>query len=182
MNLTQIEEIIAAYPICQYGILDTEELIFSEMVRHICESDCVCCGTTWSCPPAVGTVEECRERCIGFEKVLIFTTLAEVSDTALLDETLKTRKGHEEVSRSLLKELKGVAGEDLMALSSESCQLCEHCTFPNSTCRYPDSMLPCIESYGILVTESAEKCQIDFFYDNTTVTWFGMIFFDKKGI
>lgn len=177
MEQCEIEEILAAYPVCQYGFLDSDEILFSERVRYICQEDCDRYGKSWSCPPAVGSVEECRKRCLEYKKVLVFTTLAEVADSAMLEETLKTRKGHEEVTRGIRKAFAD-AGEKCLALSSESCGLCENCTWPEAPCRYPDRMLPCIESYGILVTESAAKCGIDFFYDSQTVTWFGMIFYD----
>lgn len=178
-NLEKMEALIASYPICQYGFLYTRELVFSDHVRQICQQECECYGTTWSCPPAVGSVDKCSRKCLNYRKALLFTTLAEVSDTALLKETLATRKDHEEVTRGLLLDIKNSMYEDCMALSSESCHICEQCTYPDAPCRHPDKMFPCIESYGILVTESAEKCQIDFFYDSTTVTWFGMIFFDR---
>lgn len=175
-DFTEIEEILAGFPVCQYGFLNPEEILFSDRVRYICQSQCGRYGKSWSCPPAVGEVGACRQRCLKYEKVLVFTTLAEVNDSAMLEETLLTRKGHEEVMKGLLKEMEA-AGAECMALSSESCSICEECTYPDGPCRYPDRMLPCIESYGILVTESAEKCGIDFFYDSQTVTWFGMIFF-----
>ncbi|MEI3199541.1 MAG: hypothetical protein V8S12_03865 [Lachnospiraceae bacterium] len=46
-------------------------------------------------------MEECRKECLEYEDVILVTTLAEVEDTAILEETLKTREGHEEVIRSL---------------------------------------------------------------------------------
>lgn len=179
MTYEKIEEIITRYPICQYGFLKTAQLIFSENVRYICKKECDRYDKSWSCPPAVGTVEECREKCLRYSHVLVFTTLAEVADSAMLAETLATRKGHEEVTRAICKELSAYK-EDFIALSSESCELCETCSWPSAPCRFPDQMLPCIESYGILVTDSAALCDIDFFYDSTTVTWFGMIFFHRE--
>lgn len=179
MTFEEVESWIARYPICEYGFLETSKIIFSERVRYICETECERYGKSWSCPPAVGTVSECRERCLAYSHVLVFTTLAQVSDTALLKETLATRKAHEEVTRALCRQFRD-KGEDFLALSSESCELCRQCSWPEGPCRQPGQMLPCIESHGILVTESAQLCGIQFYYDSTTVTWFGMIFFHKS--
>lgn len=176
LTFKDLEEQIARYPVCQYGFLETDRLIFSERVRYICRTECDRYGKSWSCPPAVGSVKECRKRCMDYSHVLVFTTLAEVSDTAFLAETLATRKGHEEVTAGLCSYLES-RGEDFLALSSESCDLCRECSWPEHPCKRPEQMHPCIESHGILVTDSARLCGIDFFYDNTTVTWFGMIFF-----
>lgn len=172
---TKIEQILAAYPIFQYGFLNVNEISFKEEVRHICRQECERYHTSWSCPPAVGTVEECRKRCEDYQTALVFTTLAEVSDVANMEEALATRREHEEIVHAVCEELRA-QGFELLALSSDSCAICEHCAWPDAPCRHPDQMLPCIEGYGILVTEAAEKLSMDFFYDGQTIIWFGFIF------
>lgn len=176
MKEERIEEIAAQYPLCQYNFLDTKELVFSEQVRYICETECPRYGKSWSCPPATGTVEECRKRCLEFEKVFVFTTVAEVEDIANMECTLPTRQEHEKVMRAIRDEIAAEA-EEVLGLSTDSCDFCRECTYPDAPCRHPEMMNPCIESYGILVTDAAEKAEIDFFCDSNTVTWFSMIFF-----
>lgn len=173
-----IEKIIAGYPVCQYAVLDAEEIPFSEKVRHICRTQCERYGRSWSCPPAVGEVWECRRRCESYEKALVFTTMAEVTDAQIMQEALGTRAEHEKITRALLSELRAL-GCRCLALSAESCQICASCAYPDP-CRYPDKAIPCIESYGILVTEIAEKCGIEFYSDSRTVTWFGLIFYSTN--
>lgn len=170
-----IDTWIADYPVCQYQVLESAQIPFSEKVRHICQTECERYGKSWSCPPAVGEVADCRRRCLEYPNVLVFTTMAEVSDASILSETLATRSQHEAVTRGICEELHK-RGANCLALSSESCQICEECAYPD-TCRFPEKAIPCVESYGILVTEIAEKCGIDFYYDNQTVTWFGLILF-----
>ena len=58
----KIEEKIAGFPICEYAFIRPEEIPFSEKVRYICRTECPRYGKSWSCPPAVGAVEECRKR------------------------------------------------------------------------------------------------------------------------
>lgn len=171
----KIEQILAAYPVFQYGFLDVDEIEFKEEVRRICLQECPRYNTSWSCPPAVGTVEECQKRCAAYEKILVFTTLAEVSDVSNMNETLATRKEHEGVVHALCEDL-SAQGMGFLALSSDSCALCSHCAWPEGPCRHPEAMLPCIESYGILVTAAAEKLSMDFFYDGRTVVWYGILF------
>lgn len=172
----RIEEIAAEYPLCQYGFLDTKELVFSEQVRYICKTECPRYGKSWSCPPATGTVEECQKRCLKFDRVFVFTTVAEVEDVANMDCTLPTRHAHEEVMRDLCDRIAQEA-QEVLGLSTDSCDFCSVCAYPGGECRHPEVMKPCIESYGILVTDAAEKAEIDFFCDSQTVTWFSMIFF-----
>ena len=66
-----------------------------------------------------------------------------------------------------------------MVLSTEACAVCEHCAWPDAPCRHPERMFPCIESHGILATDLAEKCGLDFFNGNI-VTWFSLLFFKDK--
>ena len=174
-----MEELLRPYPIFQYGFLGSEKIDFKEEVRHICERECKRYGDSWSCPPAVGTVSECQKRCLAYTDVLLFSTLAEVSDLTNSEERCLTKKNHEKTVHSLCHDLK-MNGVDFLALSSDSCAVCDTCTYPKKICCYPDKMRPCIESYGILVTSAAEALAMDFFIDSQTILWFAMIFFHRQ--
>ena len=130
----KIEVKLSAYPVCEYAFVSPKELPFREEVRYICRTECPRYGTSWSCPPAVGTVEECRQDFCG----------------------------------------------EMQVLSTESCAICEKCAYPDAPCRHPDRMFPCIESYGILVTELAEKNGITFMSGSGLVTWFSLILYNRK--
>lgn len=171
----KIESIISDFPIIQYAFCNTNELTFSEKVRSICKTECERYGKSWSCPPGVGTVKECRQKCLSFDHVLLYTTQAEVSDSAVFSEALSSRSFHEEITRNIIQELKK-EGISCFALSGDSCQICETCAYPQP-CRHPEIAIPCIESYGILVVNLTEKYKIDFYTDSHTVTWFGLIFY-----
>ncbi len=172
----QIEAQIAQYPVCEYAFIQPEDIPFLEQVRYICRTECPQYGTSWSCPPAVGTVEECRERCMAYSGGFLFTTMTEVKDMANMEETLSTRFDHEEVTREI-RELFYKQGCEVLVLSTESCAVCEKCAYPEAPCRHPDQMFPCVESYGILVTELAQKCEISFMSAGNVVTWFSLILY-----
>lgn len=172
-----IETEILELPLMQYEWLTPSELLFKEEVRQICKQECPMYGKSWSCPPAVGNVEECQKRCLEYQGVFLFTTIAEVTDIANMEETLQTRFEHEEITRTIGKMFKE-NGAEIKLLSSESCAVCETCAFcEGEGCRHPDYMIPCIESQGILVTELAEKYEIPFLDSMTTVQWFGIILY-----
>lgn len=173
----KIEAELLELPLMQYEWCLPTELTFKDEVRTICKQECPMYGKSWSCPPAVGSVEDCKKRCTAYDGLFFFTTIAEVSDIANLQETLETRYAHEEITRTIGKIFRE-QGRDVMLLSSESCSICETCAYcENQECRHPEHMIPCIESQGILVTELAEKYQIPFIDSLTTVQWFGMILF-----
>ena len=61
MDRELLERQLTQLPIVEYLFFETEELTFTPKVRLVCETDCPRYGASWACPPAVGTVEECRE-------------------------------------------------------------------------------------------------------------------------
>lgn len=176
MIQTNIEEKITEYPICEYAFIHTEDILFYDRVRYICETECPRYGTSWSCPPAVGTVAECEERCRRYRQGFLFTTVAEVSDMMNMEEMLSTRMEHEEITREIVQLFRAEGAEPL-TLSTESCAACKTCTYPGAPCRKPDRMFPCIESHGIVVSELAEKYGISFLNGAGVVTWFSLLLF-----
>ena len=175
MDRELVEQQLASLPLAQYGWIETKNLTFSARIRRVCEQECPMYGKTWACPPAVGSVEDCRTRCLSYPKALYLTTLTEVSDIANLDETLATRAPHEAITRQALAILKPHV-QDVMVLSTEACAICEHCAYPGAPCRHPELMFPCVESHGIIVTALAEKEGIEF-YGGNLVTWFSLLLF-----
>lgn len=175
LNKEWLEQQMSELPLFQYAFLKTDELIFTERVRHVCREECPRYNTTWACPPAVGTVEECKTACLAYPDMLMISTVTEVSDIANIEETLETRGDHEAITRQVAKLMKE-QGCELRVLSTESCAICETCTYPDAPCRHPDKMFPCVESQGILVTEVCEKYGMEFFNGNL-VTWVSLILY-----
>lgn len=174
MNRSLLERQLSRLPLAQYVFFPTKELEFSERIRVVCERECPRYGESWACPPAVGSVEECRARCLRFAEGLLLTTLTEVEDISDMEQTLATRPAHEAITRQVA-ELLRAQGAEVYGLSSESCAVCEHCAYPNAPCRHPENMFPCIESHGIVVTALAERFDIEYQYGNNVVTWFSLL-------
>lgn len=176
MNREKLEAQLSELPLYQYAFIRTDDLMFSDRIRWICEHECPMYGKTWACPPAVGSVDECRERCMGFEEALLIATITEVGDIVNLEETLATRAPHEEITRQVHWMVREQA-EDTMVLSTEACAICDECAWPDAPCRHAQKMYPCVESHGIVVTDLAEKTGVDFYAEGNLVTWFSLIFY-----
>jgi len=60
----------------EFGFVNPADIVYRQMIRDICAGNsCRQYGMTWACPPAVGTVEECRERCLQYDAMLVFAGL-----------------------------------------------------------------------------------------------------------
>lgn len=179
MTREEIESFITQFPIYQYAFIDTETIEFSDKVRTICKKECPRYGGSWSCPPAVGTVEKCRQKCLEYPSALFFSSVAEVRDSSDLGETLKTRSEHEKMT-GIIENFLREKSLLVYTLSTESCSICEKCTYPKGSCRHPESMHPCIESHGIVVPNLIEANLMDYYLGERLVLWFTLIFFKES--
>lgn len=177
MDKAALEERLAELPLYSYGFFDTRELEFTDRVRWVCEHECPMYGTTWACPPAVGTVEECRKKCMSYPECLMIASVTEVSDISNIDETLATRPAHEKLTNRVRDEMREL-GVRPFILSTEACTICSRCAYLDGLpCRMPGAMHPCVESQGINVTPLLEKFGLEFQYGENVVTWVSLLFF-----
>lgn len=164
-------------PLYFYHFFSPEELEFSERIRWICENECPMYGKSWACPPAVGTVEQCKARCMKYENCLMISTIVEVNDIANIEETLKTRGDHEAITNQV-RDFMREQDIDPYVLSSEACAVCEQCAYKEGKkCRLPDRMHPCIESHGINILPMIEELGLMFQYGENVVTWFSLLLY-----
>ena len=94
MNRAAVEVQLAELPLAEYVWFETAELEFSERIRTVCRENCPRYNKTWACPPAVGSVEVCRARCLSYPQGLLITSLTEVADIADTEAALATRGPH----------------------------------------------------------------------------------------
>ncbi len=177
MNRELLEEKLSELPLYIYDIFDPNDLEFSSRIRWICEHECPMYGRSWACPPGVGSVESCQEKCLSYENCLLISSIVEVSDIASLDETLATRPDHEKLTnqvRDILREL----GVEPYVLSTEACSLCARCAMlDGQPCRLPGKMHPCVESHGINVVPILESRGLEFQFGANVVTWISLLFY-----
>ena len=177
MNLEQIEERLSELPLYCYYFFEPKELEFSHRIRWICEQECPMYGKSWACPPGVGPVERCREKCRGFQNCLMIATITEVNDISDIHETLATRPEHEAVTNQV-RDIFRAEGIAPYILSTEACAVCERCAYlDGQPCRLPEKMHPCVESHGINVVPVMEQCGLEFQFGQNVVTWVSLLFF-----
>ena len=129
MNTERFDQFILEYPIFEYRVIDPAEIKIYDRVRTICQNECQRYGSTWACPPAVGELVKCGEKIREYDKAIIFSSVAEVSDILNFEENLATRAAHEEITDKV-GQFWREEGYDVFILSTESCDICEHCAYP----------------------------------------------------
>ena len=171
LDTNRFEEFIAQYPIYEYRLIDTTEIEVKERVRIICKEECERYGTTWACPPGVGDLKECSARIHSYPNGILFSSVAEVSDVMNMEEMLATRDAHEQLTTQVAEFLHQ-EGFETFTLSTESCDLCEHCAYlEGKPCRFPEKMVSSMEAYGVLVLEVCKTNDLPYYYGTDTMTY-----------
>ena len=177
MDMELLEEKLQELPLYGYFFIDPQALEFNHRIRWICEHECPMYGKTWACPPGVGPVAECKEKCQSYVNCLMIATTTEVNDITNIEETLATRPEHEAITnqvRDIFREL----GEEPYVLSTEACTVCERCAMlDGQPCRKPERMHPCVESHGINIVPVLEECGLEFQFGQNVVTWVSLLFY-----
>lgn len=177
MDKKHLEQGLAELPLYAYHFFDPQELEFSDRIRFICEHECPMYAKTWACPPGVGSVAQCAQKCRTYRSCLMIATTTEVCDISDIDETLATRPEHERVT-NLVRDLLRAEEVEPYVLSTEACTLCTRCAYLDGLpCRLPGKMHPCVESHGINIVPVMEQCGLEFQFGQNVVTWVSLLFF-----
>ena len=128
-------------------------------------------GATWACPPAVGTLDECRARIRGFEHALVFSSVYALEDSFDFEGM---RLGHREF-KAVCDRLCGLLDGEFLLLSNEGCIRCTRCTYPDAPCRFPEKLFPSLEGFGIFVNELAALAGVPYKAGENTVSYFGLL-------
>ena len=175
----KLEEHLATLPLYIYTYIDPKSLEFNQRIRHICKQECPMYGKTWACPPAVGEVKSCQEKCLAYSKCLLIGTIVEAEDISDIDATLATRPEHEAVTDQVAEFMRQLGAEPYV-LSTEACAVCQRCAYlDGQPCRHPERMHPCVESHGINIIPTLEENGLEFQYGSNMITWYSLLFYNE---
>ena len=161
------------------GVVPVRLLRFHREVRQCCEENrCGAYNTSWACPPAVGTLEECRERTERFAYLQLFSQAFLLEDSMDFDGMKRAMKEFKATVARLGKRMKSILPEARI-LSNESCGRCASCTWPDRPCRFPEELYHSLEGYGFNVSELAGQAGIRYMNGPSTVTFLGAVLYGR---
>ena len=164
MNKELLMEKLSELPLYIYDFIDPKELEFNNRIRWICENECPMYGKSWACPPGVGSLNQCKGKCLVHENCLLISSIVEVDDIADMEETLATRPDHEALTNEVADIMRSL-GADPYILSTEACTVCEKCAIlDGEPCRFPEKMVSSMEAYGMLVLEICKRNGLTYYY------------------
>jgi predicted metal-binding protein len=162
------------------GEAQTADIEFLQEMRNYCEGNaCRQYDTNWACPPAAGTLEECRNRALGYERFALFSQKFGLEDSFDFDGIGEALKAFKETAKRV-----GAAArlslKRFQVLSNEGCGRCRECTYPDAPCRFPDELFHSIEGYGINVSSVAKQVGVSYNNGKGTVTFFGALLYSPS--
>lgn len=153
------------------ALLDCSTMKVKQEVRDMCASgSCKRYGTNWACPPACGTLEECKARIEAFQTGLLVQTIGELEDELDGEGMMETEELHKEHFARFQKVLKEEY-PGLLALGAGCCNVCKTCSYPDAPCRFPDQAFSSVESYGILVLQLCMDNHLDYYYGKNHIAY-----------
>lgn len=168
----------------QAGLYETGEVQISGLkyeaeVRAICAGNgCGGYNKTWACPPAVGTLEECRARCEKYSKMLLFTGKYQLEDSFDYEGMVAGGREFRRRVDAFMEEARRLL-DDFLLLANEGCARCETCAWPDAPCRFPDRLTHSLEGYGFVVNRLAAEAGVKYNNGPNTVTYFGAVLYNE---
>ena len=161
------------------GEINISDLVFDRTIRKICEDNkCHGYGRSWACPPAVGTLDECRERCERFDRMFLINKKFDLKDRfdfKGMGQAMRDFKKYEDIFDDLMEG----TGINYLLLGNEGCGRCEECTWPDAPCRFPKRLHHSLEGYGFDIGRMAKLSGIHYNSGPNTVTFLGAVLFDE---
>ena len=162
------------------AVMDAAKIQPLPEVRDMCAvNTCHRYGACWSCPPACGTLEECKERLSQYRSGLVVQVVGELEDSFDVEGLQELEKRQKEAFSKLLPQLREKM-DHLLPLGTGSCTICKECTYPDAPCRFPEKAVSSMEAYGLLVNQVCTDSGLRYNYGPNTMAYTGCFLFGKR--
>ena len=156
--------------------LDVSNIVCRDEVRSDC-ARCKAYNTSWACPPACGTIEECQERINKFTRGLLLQTTAELEDQFDVDSMMQAAADHGRNFTAFSDYIKSLY-PGCMLIGTGGCHRCKKCTYPDEPCRFPDKLTHSMEANGMVVSDVCTANNVKYYYGPGTLTYVACVLID----
>ena len=139
-------------------------------VRAMCaENKCGAYNKNWTCPPAVGTIEECWERIGRYKSGILLQTIGHMAKTIDSRCYRDTEQRHIRNLYAFAQEIRR-EHPGALCLGAGGCRVCTQCAYPEP-CRFPDKAVSSMEGYGLLVNQVCRDAGVPYHYGEKTIAY-----------
>lgn len=181
MEREKIREVLERLVPGKYAFARQGQIAYDPSLRTLCQANrCGKYGRSYTCPPAVGPVEELIARAGEYPSAALYQTVARLEDSFDYEGMMAAKAAHFDCSRQIQRELLSLSEKGFLHLSAGSCNLCPKCAIEEGQpCRSPAYALHSMEAYGIFVSRTAAGFGLPYINGENTVTYFGLILFEE---
>jgi len=152
--------------------VDPAALQVRDEVRAMCAADrCQAYGRSWSCPPAVGSLDESRATLARFAAGLIVQTTGVLDDPFDYDAMIAMEHRHNRAMRDFWPRLSARFAE-VLPLGAGACDWCARCPYPGP-CTHEARRIQSMESFGLIVSDAARAAGLGYYMGPGTLTYTG---------
>lgn len=156
--------------------LDPQQLVAREDVRAMCREDrCGAYNKNWTCPPVIGSVEQCQQQMRQYKRGILLQTVGHMSKAVDTKCYRETEQRHMKSFLSLSEAIRRVYS-DALCLGAGGCRVCRKCSYPEPCC-FPGKAVSSMEGYGLFVTQVCRDAGIDYHHGERTITYTACVLF-----
>lgn len=156
--------------------LQVPNLLAREDVRAMCAADkCGGYNKNWTCPPAIGTVEECQQKMLQYKNGILLQTVGYMTKTIDAKCYRETERRHIQNFHAFAEAIRKQY-PNALCLGAGGCRICKQCAYPDP-CRFPDKAVSSMEGYGLFVTQVCRDAGIAYHHGDKTITYTACVLF-----
>ncbi|TGE36208.1 DUF2284 domain-containing protein [Desulfosporosinus fructosivorans] len=164
------------------SIAEVAEIKFNEDFRKLCEQNsCGSYNKNWMCPPAVGPINDLKEKALGFKQGLLFQTVHPLSSSLDWKGMLEGGVNHTKIFRKILQSMENNKNlKEILPLNAGPCTYCAKCAYLiGEKCQFPDKAVSSVEANGIDVMALVKASGIPYNNGANTVSYVALILFNS---
>lgn len=152
------------------AVIDPQRLEAREDVRAMCAADkCGAYGKNWTCPPAIGTIEECQREMRSYQKGILLQSVGHMRKAIDSQCYRETERRHRENFSAFAERIRREY-PDALCLGAGGCRICGSCAYPEE-CRFPEKAISSMEGYGLFVTQVCRDAGVPYYHGEKTITY-----------
>ncbi len=173
MNFEKMRELGLHMGFTHVVPLKVETILLQKAVRDMCAANqCGQYGKNWSCPPACGSLEECRAKVASYREGILVQTVGKLEDSFDYEGMTQLEKRHKD-QFSRFQDLLYQDYPFMLPLGAGCCTRCSRCTYPDASCRLPHKRISSMEAYGMMVMQVCRDNHLDYYYGPDTLAFTG---------
>lgn len=174
MNYKDIEKLALQAGFSHTVPLDTTTIELKQEVRDMCAQGCQQYARRWSCPPGCGSLKELRTNISQYTGGILVQTVIKLEDEFDWEGMMNAQELHQKYFLMLLEKLHDSDAE-FLPLGTGCCMICKSCTYPDSSCRFPQKKISSMEAYGMLVSDICQKNHLQYYYGPGCISYVACI-------